>query len=72
MGQWGLAATEQKMKSETELACELIRVLDQMPIDLAKNALQHAIGLLASTQTVRADSPLLMAKLEAERAIRSD
>jgi hypothetical protein len=56
-------------KSEIQLACELVKVLDGVPINLATNALNHAIILLSSTQVVSAKSPLLLAKDETNRAL---
>lgn len=46
-------------KSERELAIRLIEQLDSVPIDKARNALEHAILLLSETQIVWAKSPLL-------------
>lgn len=46
-------------KSEIQLACELIRVLDGLPITRAKDALTRAQAMLLSTQIVDAASPLL-------------
>ncbi len=46
-------------KSEIQLACELIKVLDGVPIESAQHALAQAQILLVRTQIVRADSPLL-------------
>ena len=56
-------------RTETEIACEIVKLLDGLPIDLATNALNHAILLLSSTQVVSAKSPLLMAKAETALAI---
>jgi hypothetical protein len=56
-------------KTEVELAIELIQVLDGVSIDLATNALNHAILLLSSTQIVSAKSPLLLAKAETSLAL---
>ena len=47
-------------KSEIQLACELIRVLNGLPIKQARDALARADMLLLTTQVVRADSPLLV------------
>jgi hypothetical protein len=47
------------MKSEQELAIEVIKVFDGVPIDKAKMALEMAERLLLSTQVVSATSPLL-------------
>jgi hypothetical protein len=60
------------MKSEVQLACELIRILDGCSIEQAKNALMRAQRLLESTQIVSADSPLLLVRAETETALRSD
>ena len=57
-------------KSEAQLACELIKVLDGVSIERAHNALTHAIELLSSTQVVSAKSPLLLAKAETSLALR--
>jgi hypothetical protein len=59
----------EKPKTEGELACELIRVLDGCSIQLARNALEHAVTLLSTTQIVRADSPLFVSKTETDRAL---
>ena len=48
------------IKTEEQLARELVRHLDGVPIDKAKNALEHAALLLLSTQIVSAKSPLLI------------
>jgi hypothetical protein len=61
---WRLAGTQSifycdRMKSERELAVELVKQLDGVPINKARNALQHAILLLSDTQIVSANSPLL-------------
>jgi len=58
-------------KSEIQLACELVKVLDGVPIDLATNALNHAIILLSSTQVVSAKSPLLIATAQTCLALRN-
>ena len=46
-------------KSEIQLACELVRVLDGVPIEAAQNAFARANSLLLKTQTVNAKSLLL-------------
>jgi hypothetical protein len=46
-------------KSERELAIDLVKQLDGVPINKARLALQHAIFLLSDTQVVSARSPLL-------------
>jgi len=46
-------------KSEIQLACELVKVLDGVPIEAAQQALAHAQTLLLRTQIVNANSPLL-------------
>ena len=46
-------------KSEVQLACELVKVLDGVPIEAAQNALARANSLLLKTQLVNAKSPLL-------------
>lgn len=46
-------------KTEVEIACELIRVLDGLSIDAAQQALARAQVLLLSTQVVDANNPLL-------------
>jgi hypothetical protein len=46
-------------KSEIQLACELVKVLDGVPIEAAQNALARANSLLLKTQLVNAKSPLL-------------
>jgi hypothetical protein len=47
------------IKSEIQLACELVKVLDGVSIEEAQHALARAQALLLKTQIVRADSPLL-------------
>ena len=56
-------------KSEAQLACELIKLLDGVSIERAHNALTHAIQLLSSTQVVSASNPLLLAKAENVKAL---
>jgi len=56
-------------KSEIQLAYELIKVLDGLPICVADNALIRARNMLLQTQIVSADSPLLLAAAETERAL---
>ena len=46
-------------KSEIQLACELVKVLDGVAIEAAQNALARANSLLLKTQLVNAKSPLL-------------
>jgi hypothetical protein len=48
-------------KSEEEIACELVRHLDGLSIEQAKNALLRATSVLSSSQVVSANSPLLKA-----------
>jgi hypothetical protein len=45
--------------TEVDLACQLIRVLDGVSIDVAQQALARAHTLLLKTQIVHAESPLL-------------
>jgi hypothetical protein len=47
-------------KSPKELAIALVKVLDGTPIDIARTALQKADEVLLQTQTVSAQSPLLL------------
>jgi hypothetical protein len=47
-------------KTERELAKGLLRVLDGVSISRARNALEHAIQLLTTSQIVNSDSPLLL------------
>jgi hypothetical protein len=54
------------MKTERELAIELVKVCDGVPINKAQNALEHAISLLLSTQIVSANSLLLSASVDSE------
>jgi alpha-glucuronidase len=56
-------------KSEVQLAYELIKVLDGLPISVADNALIRARNMLLQTQIVSASSPLLLATTETERAL---
>jgi hypothetical protein len=58
-------------KTEIQLACELIRVLDGVPIYDANQALIRAQNLLLKTQLVAARSPLLLAVEETATALRS-
>ena len=48
-----------KRKSEEEIAYELVRRLDGLSIEEAKNALLRATSVLSSSQVVSAKSPLL-------------
>ena len=48
-----------KTKSEEVIACELVRHLDGLSIEAAKNALLRATQILSSSQVVSAKSPLL-------------
>lgn len=59
----------ERPKSETQLACELVKDLDGVSIELAKSALTHAVMLLSTTQIVSASSPLLLAKTETDLAL---
>lgn len=56
-------------KSELQLACELIRLLDGISIEQARNALMRACDLLSTTQMVHADSPLLCVVDETDAAL---
>lgn len=47
------------MKSERELAVELVKMLDGVPLKVARLVLSSAAQLLMTTQVVCADSPLL-------------
>lgn len=58
-----------KMKTEIQLACELMQILDGVSIELARNALTCAIELLSSTQVVSKQSPLLLARMETAKAL---
>jgi hypothetical protein len=49
-------------KSEHDLAVELVKQLDGVPINKARHALEHAIVLLSESQIVSALSPLLAAQ----------
>jgi hypothetical protein len=60
------------MKTEVELACELIRVLDGIPIHDADQALIRARSLLQKTQIVSANSPLLLSASETANALCTD
>lgn len=59
-------------RSQTEIASELIRVLDGLPIDKARQALLYACDLLLSTQVVHADSMILRVKGENASALGTD
>jgi hypothetical protein len=48
-----------KLKSERELAVALVKMLDGVPIDKARNALEHAAELCCSTQIISCKSALL-------------
>lgn len=50
---------EGAVKSEIQLACEIVRLLDGIPIESAQHALTRAQALLLKTQIIRADSALL-------------
>ena len=47
------------LRAEDELAIKLVKQLDGIPIDKARNALERATELLSRTQIVSAHSPLL-------------
>jgi hypothetical protein len=44
------------LKSERELAIEVVKTLDGVPIDKARNALEHAAALLSTSQIVATDT----------------
>jgi hypothetical protein len=50
----------QFQKPEAVLAKELLKVLDGVSISHGRNALEHAIQLLMTSQVVNSDSPLLL------------
>lgn len=56
--------------SEFHIACELVRLLDGLPIEQAQQALARAQTLLLTTQTVRGDSPLLAVLDENDAALK--
>jgi len=64
-----MAELDKSEKTEVQLACKLIKVLDGLPIRLADNALIRARHLLLETQIVSANSPLLLADNETEKAL---
>ena len=59
-------------KTEIQLACELVRVLNGISIEHALDALGRARSLLLSTQVVNADSPLLGVMDETAKALQAD
>jgi hypothetical protein len=59
-------------KSEIQLACELVRILDGVPIYDADQALLRARHVLLKTQTVAARSPLLLALEETATALKTE
>jgi hypothetical protein len=65
------AASIKATRSEVELACALIRMLDGYSIEQAKNALMRAQRLLDSTQIVSANSALLAVKSENATALQN-
>jgi hypothetical protein len=56
-------------KSEIQLACEIVRLLDGIAITDAQNALARAQQLLLKTQVVNAASPLLAVTDETDAAL---
>ena len=56
-------------RTEIQLACELIRVLDGLPIERARDALIRAQNLLLKTQTVSATNSLLAVEDENDAAL---
>jgi hypothetical protein len=60
-----------RLKTELQIALELLRLLDGLSVAEADNALIRARSLLPKTQIVRADSPLLLAATENELAFKS-
>jgi hypothetical protein len=61
---------DERLKSEVQLACKLIRALDGLSIEQARNALLRAQSLLLETQIVSAQSALLNSIDENEVALR--
>jgi hypothetical protein len=59
------------LKTELEIACKLIRLLDGLSIEQADQALIHARTLLQTSQTVNASSPLLSSIEENETALNA-
>lgn len=59
-------------KTEIQLACDLIRVLDGVPIYDANQALIRAQNLLLKTQVVAGRSPLLLAAEATATALRTE
>jgi len=47
------------VESKIQLACELIRIPDGLPLDRARDAPTRAQAMLSNTQIVHANSPLL-------------
>lgn len=57
------------VKSEIQLACEIIRILDGVSVEAAQHALARAQQLLLKTQIVRGNSPLLAVEDETDGAL---
>ena len=52
--------SDRDYETQLALAVKLVRQLDGVPINKARDALEHAIVLLSTTQIVQAESSLLV------------
>jgi hypothetical protein len=60
-----------RLNTELEIACKLVRLLDGLSIEQADQALIHARKLLHTSQTVNASSPLLSSIEETETTLNA-
>ena len=58
-----------RLKTELQIACDVVRLLDGLSIEQADQALIHARKLLQTSQTVNAASPLLSSIEQNETAL---
>jgi hypothetical protein len=58
-------------RSEVEIACELLKLLDGLTIEKATNALGRAQSLLLTTQIVSSKSPILAVASENAAALQT-
>jgi hypothetical protein len=60
---------ESVAKSDIEIAYELIRLLDGLPIERARAILTRAHSMALSTQILHADASLLLVAVENEKSL---
>jgi hypothetical protein len=57
------------MKSERDLAVEIVKVLNGVPIDKVRNALEHASGFSQALKSFRAKAPCSLPQIPQRRVI---